>query len=564
MFNFSSGSLKRIADRPSLFTEASCRSQSPNNNDSETSNEVRVKLVSRESPLIVFVIQIHSSQKLNSNTIDAINVSLGDGTDVISNAILDASQWQRIDQSLLNKLNKDKHFQSLSTYSDKNLNIGSVILIHEYSIKQLDQVTRVINILDFTIIGKRLAASDCSSSSSSLNKSIACDSDQLISMTEALAVLQETTELEHVDELTSISANWNPDAFKNIHSLTGRKDQTEPLANTKLQQDPVQPNELIDDDDTVTSKLAPSHQIKDLSPACKNNWSILVRLLKKTPILNGKSPSMVYMRLLFADLTGKIEAVAFREKIREHNLDSFEENQIFRISNGSLAIRRNPAYRAWTAVTSVNFDLHIEKAIKFDLVDERVERRLCSKLDSVMLKVELDCTQRSQQIALQDTTNKPTTLILGSKSENPNKVYPLDQVCLFHNETKLNIIAIIEHIGEVENMNAKNYASNLKVRRVSLIDNTNVSVVCQFFGKEATKFEYKVGDILLIGKVVAKPYNKKISLCIYRETIVNVLNESSSLAPYKTLKEWWNEKQTANKEDQENDNQPKSKRAKFN
>jgi hypothetical protein len=509
MFYFSSGSLKKITLRSSLFNKAACLSQS-DINDSETNNEVRIRQTSREDPLIVTVSHIDVLQ-------NGISLSLDDGADCITNAELDDSQWGRLDPSLLNKL--DQRLQFTTANTNKNLKIGSVILIHQYVIKHLTQANQVLNIVDFTIIGESRRV---------------CDADQVITPSQALEIIADERKLEHT-ELISVNAE-----------IKLRADQP------KIELD----NEASND--TLTSKFAPSHHIIDLSVEIKSKWSILVRLLKKGPISYDKS----FCRLLFADLTGKIEAVAFREKIKKHGLEKMEEGQIYRISNGCIALNRNPLYKAWTAVASVKYDLHIEKAIQFELIDERTEHRLCKTLANVRYTVDFDNKERSQP-----TTAKIETTILQPainrhveyKPENPNKVYPLDQISLLQNETKLNIIAIIENIGELEIMEARSYSNNsLQVRPISITDTTNVSVVCRFYGKEALKFNHKIGDILLIGKAVAKLFKKQIIICIYRETIVNVLNESSSLEAYKTLKQWWEERQQKNDE-----YQPTSKKQKI-
>ena len=211
--------------------------------------------------------------------------------------------------------------------------------------------------------------------------------------------------------------------------------------------------------------------------------------------------------------------------------------------------------------------MHIDKTIEIELVDERVEHRLCNALANVRYTVEFDNTERSDSTTA--TTKKEATIEKSalnheSKRDSSNKVYPLDQISLLQYETKLNIIAIIESIGELDNMEARSYRNNsLQVRSISLTDTTNVSVVCRFYGKEATKFNYKIGDILLIGKAVAKPFKKQIIICIYRETIVNKLNESSSLPAYQILREWWDEKQTGDKENRQSDYQPKPKKLKL-
>jgi hypothetical protein len=530
MFYCSSGLLKQIGERSSLFDAASCLSQS-NNNNNNNNEPVRIKYSSRVSPFIVSVSHIHAAK-------NCISLTLDDGADSISNAGLDVSQWGRLDPSLLIKL--DERFQTSITPSFKNLKIGSVILIHEYEIKQLKQADQFFNIVDFTIIGEKREVSDTSSSSSSSSSSsgsAVCNADKsTASLSQSLNIIaDDKSELGHTKESDLMSDN------------VGAADQED---KTKLQLDP---------DGTVTSKFAPSHHIKDLSPAIKTKWSILVRLLKKQPILFNKS----FCRLLFADLTGKIEAVAFREKIKEHNLDKLEEGRIYRISNGPLVNRTKPEYKAWKEVNSVNCDLHIDKTIEIQLVDERVEQRLCNTLANVRYTIEFNNNERSDSANTKnETTIRQPALNNESKRDSSNKVYPLDQISLLQDETKLNIIAIIESIGELEKMEARSNNS-LQVRSISLTDTTNVSVVCRFYGKEAIKFNYKIGDILLIGKAVAKPFKKQIIICIYRETIINKLNQSSSLQAYQTLKEWWDEKQTGDKENRQSDYEPKPKKQKL-
>ena len=535
MFYCSRGLLKQVAERPSFFNAASGVSHSDCNNEA-----VRIRLESRVSPLIVTVSHIHAVE-------NCISLTLDDGADSISNASLDVSQWGRLDPSLLNKSDECSQFNS--TGSLKNLKSGSVILIHQYEIKQLEQAVQVLNVVDFTIIGEKREASDRSSSIH--NKIAVCYADESTArLSQCLKMLaDDESELEHTKESQLVS------------DKVSAAEQEGPTAKTKLELDSVKPKYEQESNDTVTSKFAPSHHIKDLSSAIKNKWSILVRLLKKQPIVFSKS----FCRLLFADSTGKIEAVAFREKIREHNLDKLEEGRIYRISNGPIVNRSNPVYKVWKEVSSVDYDLHIDRTIEIELVDERVEHRLCNTLANVKYTVEFDSPERSDSTTTKKEANaRQPALNHEPKRDSPNKVYPLDQICLLQGETKLNIIAIIENIGELENMEARSYSNNsLQVRSISLIDTTNVSVVCRFYGKEATRFNYKVGDILLIGKAVAKPFKKQIIICIYRDTIIRVPEETCSLDAYQTLKEWWEEKQTRDKENRQSDYQPNPKKQKL-
>lgn len=110
----------------------------------------------------------------------------------------------------------------------------------------------------------------------------------------------------------------------------------------------------------------------------------------------------------------------------------------------------------------------------------------------------------------------------------------------------VDIIGIVKEIGNSESTKIGKSNAVLSLRKVKLVDMTNISVSVAFWGKQAEQFDYKIGTCLMINKIQVTNFNG-LSLSVLRMTELIEVKRDYNIDKATELIDWWH---TTNNEQQ--------------
>jgi hypothetical protein len=115
-----------------------------------------------------------------------------------------------------------------------------------------------------------------------------------------------------------------------------------------------------------------------------------------------------------------------------------------------------------------------------------------------------------------------------------------NQLFLKKPKTLVDLIGIVNEIGKSTLTKVK--ANRLSLRKIKLIDKTNISVSVAFWGKQADDFEFNIGTCLMINKIQVTNYNG-LSLNVLRCTEIMEVKRNYQIPLATELIEWYNSTQ---------------------
>jgi len=288
--------------------------------------------------------------------------------------------------------------------------------------------------------------------------------------------------------------------------------------------------------------------IRQLNLSLNNqDWSIKAELCNRTGLkeFNSKSTNQKrsFIRLLFGDATGYIEAVAFEEKAIE--LEKLELGKVYVISKGDFQAPSQKGYRSWPEQKHlIQLDLHLKNNSTVRLVPN-YKIWLESKIpkESPIKKRSLasinDSDEEEQNPKSKKLTRFEKARQMDSKIMEQEKITRINALITHNFESFVNVIGLIAEVGQLSNLERME-KKPIALRKFKLVDQSKTTVSVALWGKQASEFNLATGEILLLRRVKMTNYGG-LSLSIMKCTEVNVLPENYCDQEVIELRKWWNE-----------------------
>jgi len=265
-----------------------------------------------------------------------------------------------------------------------------------------------------------------------------------------------------------------------------------------------------------------SHSIKDLAPKLSNTqWSIKVKVTNKSPIReftnrqNGNHGRT--MRLQLRDHSGQIEMVVFNDQC--DRFDQVQLNSCFLIKYGEIKYSK-ASCRAWPNELSVIYDIVATKNTSCEPCQEPI---LCAPIEKAV--------HQKDDLTLQSNSCKIN-----------QKFTPLNELILKPANSFVDVIGVIEEVGEMRSISKKNKTTPL--RNFKIVDATNSIVNVAVWGDEAQTFNKAKGCIMVLNNVQLTNYGD-ISLSVMRASkMIEMQVNENCLRIIKELNDWYIHKWT--------------------
>lgn len=313
-----------------------------------------------------------------------------------------------------------------------------------------------------------------------------------------------------------------------------------------------------------------THTLNQLTNKMSNTyWSFKARLTNISPVnefekrTDGKRNC--FRRLQFQDATGVMEAVIFGSMCMSPKIEELEMHKCYQVTFGTFSFSKQ-LYRFWHSDYNTAFDLTVTPQTQLRLLDEDEADEIsgicfnathelttaASRSSSTNMKPD-DATAVASESAASNSRSSDGAAKLGPGGfplKYPN-CYKLNKLLLMAPKSTCNVIAIVYKVGELPETDGK-ATKKIKVRRVTIIDETNVPIEVAFWGLEAEVFDYPVGAILFFRDIEVTNY-KGLSLSVTRNTkyVEFKATDDPNIDISMNLRKWWqaNAKQMANKDD---------------
>lgn len=312
---------------------------------------------------------------------------------------------------------------------------------------------------------------------------------------------------------------------------------------------------LLQDNDTRAT-----HTLSQLtSSLSRSYWSFKARLTNKSVVKDFEKRNdgkrNILRRLQFQDATGVMEAVMFGSLCNSQDIEALEVNACYQVTGGSFSYS-NPKFRYWPSEYNIAFELGVTSQTKF----RRLSEEEASQIAGICIKEqELSAVAGSSDMKAGDNTSQTACATAGaeapaSTSSNAGQLgpggfplkypnmYKLNRLMLREPKSTCNVIAIVHKVGKLEQLSSKpNFKkSKLSVRKVTIIDETKVTIDVAFWGTEAEQFDYPVGSILFFRDIELSNY-KGLSLSVTRKTTFLEFkpNDDPSIDISLDLRRWW-------------------------
>ena len=533
---------------------SSSSSSSSSSVNTISSDNVTFRFVNNNSKPIVQVTEVQCFQGLSADDV-RYGVKLFDGLGELS-CSLDPSMYHMLTRS------QDPTQEQLyvsdvacvrpNTPPAFNLMCGSVILLNEYKLVDLcdllsrDELEatdtnqrdiRVVCLVDFILLGHSTIRAECD---------------------------------------TILDNNDDDDDDDDVDLIACQEHQELPTTSTTTTS---HSNHIIAELDNTYSKI---------------EWSIKCKLVNRTMIRefeNRRNGSKGHVcRLLLLDTSGLIELVAFNKFCFDDQIKQMKINCFYLIKNGDVkAAKLN--VKAWPDQLSVQYEIQCTlqtKIVEVVVVDQT--ETLDSNLDEASLvnvtineKEKLPAQKSSKSSPTTTSTTTTTTKSLAQQQPHPqpepqkqqqnlNASINLSHLTparnftsttnsrtrettsasnilhekftqfnlLFSKKPKclVDIIGIVSAVGDCQTTKISKSNAELSVRKVQLVDNTNISVSVAFWGKQAEQFDHKIGTCLMMNKVQVTNYNG-LSLSVLRMTEIMVVKREYDIQKANELIDWW-------------------------
>jgi hypothetical protein len=299
------------------------------------------------------------------------------------------------------------------------------------------------------------------------------------------------SEKEKVDEML-ILLNYSVLGFENI--------------------DEKSKNEVISTKNTL-------YMIKDLTTSLKNmNWYITVKLLKKSIVkefvnkLNGSNGKFV--RTQFTDESGIIEVVAFNDEIDKVN--ELCEDKIYEVSNADIK-NSNASYQAFDESNISKCELIVNKKTKFIEVNNGEN---CFKIFR--------------------PKKQDDKVFFLKKDDKYKHLSSINELRLKKEGETVNVIAVIVKIDDLQEVTPK-FKSPINLRNIHITDQSNERIKVALWGKQASEFNLKTGELCIFSKIKVKNY-QGLFLQVEWESMFSKVEEQWDDELSSALRKWWKEK----------------------
>lgn len=567
MFFMTCGIIKQIQSRKSLFGQTSALPyfKSTSTYTSDMNDWLKIQLRHYEKPVILKIVDIQHFQNEQFNIL-TLNIFDGEGS---TEAILDKSMWDRVDQKHFKTplFNKNIHNNNLENYVD----VDSVIILTEYTFESLildnplDENTNralircrdLIKILNFSIIG--IDKNTMNNSVQSIESDdIEIDDLENLNLENRAIPIMSANELMppppipptiKTDNDTIINITTNNQNINNLNSK---------LNSTNINDNSSSSSILSKEHRTMTLPI-PTHSISFLSKQSiltKNNtWCIEAKLTKMTPVREFTnritSNQGKVQRLQFTDNTGCIEAMAFDQQINSHT-QALQIGYNYLVSNFELKKAKSTC-QAWYEDKPVQVDIAVLSHTKIQLNNQK---SILTNNDVSIEDVDLaEISNDSNDSNMIEPCPAVKLNIIDDRKNNfaseNNKINEdeekkndfsfkkLDQLKLLKCDTFVNVFGVVRLIQEMSTCRPKD-KSPIKLRRITVCDETTNKMSVALWGKEAEEFNLTIGAVIMFKNIKITDFGG-VSLSVMRDTKCVEMLPFFDIEPANYLIKWWSQ-----------------------
>ena len=262
--------------------------------------------------------------------------------------------------------------------------------------------------------------------------------------------------------------------------------------------------------------------IKNINTNLNNiNWNITAKLLKKSIVkdfvnkLTGNHGQ--FIRIQFTDESGIIEIVAFNNEIEKCN--NLVENKIYDIINADVK-NSNTNYQAFDESNISKFELIVNKKTSFNetIIDE-------SSFKIYIMPKKQEVTVDTFKI---------------NKNDKYKHLSSINELKLKKEGEVVNIIAVIEGIDDLKEVTPK-FKPTINLRNIYITDQSEERMKVALWGKQASEFSNKVGEILIFSKLKLKNY-QGLFLQVEWESLFSMIEIKWDDEISGALRKWWKDK----------------------
>ena len=262
--------------------------------------------------------------------------------------------------------------------------------------------------------------------------------------------------------------------------------------------------------------------IKNINTNLNNiNWNITAKLLKKSIVkdfvnkLTGNHGQ--FIRIQFTDESGIIEVVAFNNEIEKCN--NLVENKIYDIINADVK-NSNTNYQAFDESNISKFELIVNKKTSFNetIIDE-------SSFKIFIMPKKQEVTVDTFKI---------------NKNDKYKHLSSINELKLKKEGEVVNIIAVIEGIDDLKEVTPK-FKPTINLRNIYITDQSEERMKVALWGKQASEFSNKVGEILIFSKLKLKNY-QGLFLQVEWESLFSMIEIKWDDEISGALRKWWKDK----------------------
>jgi len=265
-----------------------------------------------------------------------------------------------------------------------------------------------------------------------------------------------------------------------------------------------------------------THKLNELTSNIeKQNWTVYAMVVDKTPVKDFMSKSAnnekkQFVRILLADSTGYIEALAYDRKAIELS-EKLKINKVYSFTYCEVKEISQKGYLTWPKQKhKINYDLLIRvDSFVFCVSDEKME---------IILDNPNQVDENNNQV---DNNNK-VVINNNAKNKFQDNLVKIDSLIYCKFNSLINVIGIVKEIKErgfLDKMSL-NRDKPLSLTKFVLIDDTKTLVNVALWGKETEDFNYPAGTIIYLKNIKITNYDG-LSLSVLRCTIMRKITDFS-------------------------------------
>ena len=206
-----------------------------------------------------------------------------------------------------------------------------------------------------------------------------------------------------------------------------------------------------------------------------------------------------------------------------NRLNSLLMNQVYLFKTGIIRASKK-CFRSWpNQERNSNYDIHLRS----DTIIEMLANDDISK-DSAQ-----HISEASTSALVFKTPDAPGK---SSDYDKGNLFTPIDQIIFKGENSSINVVGVLTKISAQEKIVDK-YGKSLDLLNIYILDKTKTTIRIAFWGKQALRFSYKIGNILVFKDITVRKFNG-ISLSVNRNCVVSDLT-GSNITAVRNLITWY-------------------------